>query len=103
MPQTPPSMIAAADRVVNAEIVVAAPIVDTGQAPIEAEFADSAMVPTVVCAEALEEPAIVDERGPIRRLWETLSWTAQWLFGVFSLVLALSLLSTYPLLQMLSL
>jgi len=95
MPQTPPT-IAPAGTPVNAQIVDSAP------APIVAEFAASE-VGTVVCAEALEEPAIVDERGPIRRVWETLSSTAQWLFGVFSLVLALSLLSTYPLLQMLSL
>ncbi|HEV3023633.1 MAG TPA: hypothetical protein VGX76_14260 [Pirellulales bacterium] len=90
MTQTSPSTIANADTPLDAEVV------DTLPAPVVAELAE-------VHVEALEEPVIVDERPMIRRAWDALGSIAEWLFGTMSLVLALSFLATYPLLQMLSL
>jgi hypothetical protein len=54
-------------------------------------------------AESLEAPQVVDERGRLRRLRDAIGSAAEWLFGAASLVLALSFLATYPVLQMLSL
>ena len=53
--------------------------------------------------EVLEEPQLVDERGRWRRLRDAIGSAAEWLFGAASLVLVLSFLATYPVLQMLSL
>lgn len=54
-------------------------------------------------AASLEEPQLVDERSRLRRLRDAVGSAAEWLFGAASLVLALSFLATYPVLQMLSL
>ncbi|HUY34964.1 MAG TPA: hypothetical protein VMV69_19610 [Pirellulales bacterium] len=88
MPRTPPT-IGPADLRVNA--------------PIAAPLVDPASIRSVARGEALDEPATVDERSLVRWAWGTIRALAEWLFGVFSVVLALSLLATYPLLQMLSL
>ena len=71
---------------------------------VDAELLDApAELGTPIPAEILEEPQLVDDRGWLRRIWGAIGSGAEWLFGAGSLVLALSFLASYPLLQMLSL
>jgi hypothetical protein len=87
---------AAASTFAHTEMPLNAEIVESIAPPIVAELA-------LVHVEAIEEAAIVERRSLISRTYDTLSSIAEWLFGVFSLVVALSFLASYPLLQMLSL
>ncbi len=48
-------------------------------------------------------PRVADARSRARRVWNALGRGLEWLLGAAALVLALSLLATYPVLQMLSL
>lgn len=65
--------------------------------------AAAALPESAELVESLEEPQLVDERSRWRRLRDAIGTAAEWLFGAASLVLALSFLATYPVLQMLSL
>jgi len=50
-----------------------------------------------------EAPRVVGKRSRLRRLGDAIGSAAEWMFGAASLVLALSFLAAYPVLQMLSL
>lgn len=54
-------------------------------------------------AAAVETPNVAGKHGRLRRLGGAIGSAAEWLFGAAALVLALSFLATYPVLQMLSL
>lgn len=58
--------------------------------------------PEVITAELAAAPG-PRRRGLARRAWDTICSAAEWLFGLVSIVLALSVLATYPLLGLLSL
>lgn len=83
---------------------VASPFSSLGGGDVfDAELCGAPAEAAVQLAEALEEPRVVDERGRLRRLGAAIGSAAEWMFGVTSLVLALSFLAAYPVLQMLSL
>lgn len=84
------------EGVVNAQRIEAQRVDAEGVVP-------SATSDEIVPAEALEEPQAVDERSRLRKAWDVASSAAEWLFGAAALILGLSFLSAYPLLQMLSL
>lgn len=85
--------------------------------PVPAELVPDELAPTepsldavvlsepadLITAEALEEPRLIDERSLPRRAWDALASGGEWLFGMASLVAGLALLSTYPIVQVLSL
>lgn len=96
MPQFSTQFVSAAE---------AGEIVDAQLADAEGLAAGSAGE-TFVPAEAVEEgeaPPIVKRRGWLRRGWNGACSASEWLFGAGALILGLSFLSSYPLLQMLSL